>query len=461
MDLTADAASDAVNGPDKPVVTDPCLDPEVLVDLLKRHDIFASMEDVHLRKIAGACPVDRVAGDTVLFRQGESGSFAYLLISGELSVDVETDHGQVTVAVLKAPDMVGEISVFARKPRNATVSALSEATLLRLERDIIREILAEHTDAVMTVIGALGGRLQGLNSTIATLIQAAEALVTNDFRPAMLETLKTKSGHFRQFAHVFDNMAHEITEKSAQREEMRMAAKIQGAFLPSGLEPGPAAGMFDIFASMTPAKEIGGDFYDYFMVGERELGFAIGDVCGKGMPAAMFMSVSRMILKTLAREGLSPGAVLTRLNAVLADDNPECMFVTLFYGCLDLDTGELAYSSAGHEDVYHVPSDAPCRRIESLGPIAGVFEGTEFPSRSLTLEAGDSFVLVTDGITEALDIAGNLFGARRLEQHLDTARPASAADQVDALTGAVADYAQGAAQSDDITCVAVRYLGSA
>ncbi|CTQ72741.1 PP2C family protein-serine/threonine phosphatase [Roseibium alexandrii] len=431
-----------------------------LVALLKTHDIFASMDEQHLQNIAEACPIEDAAAGTVLFRQGDPGSFAYLLVSGELSVDVDTPHGDVTLAVLTAPDMVGEISVFARSPRTATVRTRSAVQLLRLDRDVVRGLLIDHPDAILTIIGALGNRLQGMNGAIATLTQAAESLGNDAFQPAMLETLKAEAGRLGQFAHVFDKMAREIREKSAQREEMRMAAKVQCSFLPSGIDPGAFGDNFEIAASMTPAKDVGGDFYDYFMVGESKLGFAIGDVCGKGMPAAMFMSVSRMILKTLAREGHPPGTVITRLNDVLADDNPECMFVTLFYGCLDLETGMLSYSSAGHEDVYWLGSCGNCERVESLGPIAGVFENTDYPTRTRQIAPGDGVLLVTDGVTEALNPNGELYGHDRLKRFLETSKNASALDWIETLTAEVSRFAAEAAQSDDITCLAMIFQGS-
>ncbi|CAK9067368.1 CRP-like cAMP-activated global transcriptional regulator (cAMP receptor protein) (CRP) (cAMP regulatory protein), partial [Durusdinium trenchii] len=142
-----------------------------LVALLKTHDIFASMDEQHLQNIAEACPIEDAAAGTVLFRQGDPGSFAYLLVSGELSVDVDTPHGDVTLAVLTAPDMVGEISVFARSPRTATVRTRSAVQLLRLDRDVVRGLLIDHPDAILTIIGALGNRLQGMNGAIATLTQ--------------------------------------------------------------------------------------------------------------------------------------------------------------------------------------------------------------------------------------------------------------------------------------------------
>lgn len=167
---------------------------------------------------------------------------------------------------------------------------------------------------------------------------------------------------------------------------------------------------FDIFVLMILVKEIGGDFYDYFMVGECKFGFVIGDVCGKGMLVVMFMSVLCMILKIFVWEGFFLGLVFIWLNVVLVDDNFECMFVMLFYGCFDLDIGEFVYFSVGYEDVYYLLLGVFCWCIESFGFIVGVFEGMEFLLRLLLFWVGDSFVLVIDGIIEVFDVVGNLFG---------------------------------------------------
>ena len=200
--------------------------------------------------------------------------------------------------------------------------------------------------------------------------------------------------------------------------EMEAAAQIQRSFLPTDLRSHPRADAFEIVAVMKPAKFVGGDFYDYFMIDANRLGFAIGDVSGKGMPAALFMGVSRTVLRTLALEGGSAGNVLTRVNAILARDNTEAMFVTLFYAVLHLDTGKVEFSSAGHDDVHLLGKEQTDEPLPHMGPAIGLFDGIDYPTATRQLAAGDTLLLLTDGVSEAFSAAGSLFGQERLARML-------------------------------------------
>jgi len=427
---------------------------EAAIGLLKQHSGFAAITDSQLAALVAESPIDDLRIGDVAFRQGEAGSCAYLVLAGELAVEVETQWGEVRVAVMAAGDLVGEVAAFATIPRTATVFALTEAKALRLEQRTIRRLLAEHPAAAMAVIGDLGEKLRALNNTIATLIEAASALADGEFRPAMLEAMKGQADRHSHFADVFETMADEITRKRSFNREMQVAAEIQRSLLPKDLAPGHA-GRCRIHASMTPARQIGGDFYDYFMIDDDRLGFAIGDVSGKGVPAAIFMSLSRTILKTVASEGCPPGEALTRVNKLLIEEGGDSMFVTLFYGCLDLRTRQITFSSAGHDDVYVLRAAEAPERLLSLGPAAGLLDGAGYPTATRALGAGDVVFLATDGVTEAFNTEGDMFGRERLEAVLGGSGRDGVEALVGAVTRAVAAFAAGTAQSDDITCVAV------
>ncbi len=242
-------------------------------------------------------------------------------------------------------------------------------------------------------------------------------------------------------------------------QEMESAAQIQRTFLPKEIPTGPLDSKFDIFAIMKPAKSVGGDFYDYFLINDRKLGFLVGDVSGKGVPAALFMSVSRTVLRTIAFEDEEPGCVLSKVNSILSRDNTEGMFVTIFYAVLDLETGVLTFSSAGHDDAVLLTNSAGCEPMGHMGPAIALFDAAEYPTGTRNLSPGDTVVLLSDGITEAFNIDGRVFGLERLVKSLNRRMYATSADIVRHLDAEVARFAEGTEQSDDITCIALRFRG--
>jgi len=265
------------------------------------------------------------------------------------------------------------------------------------------------------------------------------------------------SGYLYYEAESERNRGREELQRIAR--EMEAAAQIQRTFLPTQSPTGPLAHKFEAFAVMRPAKAVGGDFYDYFFIGDSKLGFAVGDVSGKGVPAALFMSVSRTVLRTIAFEGDEPGPVLSKVNAILARDNSEGMFVTIFYAVLDLETGSLAFSSAGHDDGLLLSGARPCEPLGHMGPAAGIIEAVDYPTATRHLAAGDMMLLLTDGITEAFSSERRTFGSDRVLKAVTRRVHTGAMDLVQSLTAEVERFAAGTEQSDDITCVAVRFKG--
>jgi CRP-like cAMP-binding protein len=248
-------------------------DAAAAIELLRRHAGFAAIDDEYLGTLVAQSPIETLHNGAIAFAQGEPGDFAYLVLSGELAVEVETQWGRVRVAVMKSGDLVGEIAAFATLPRTASVIALGAVKVLRLEQGAIRMLVADHPEAAIAIIGDLGRKLHNLNTSTATLVQAASALAEGDFRPAMLEAMEGQADRFGHFAGVFDAMAREITQKRALLQEMRTAAAIQQSFLPKGLDLGGHAGRCDLFATMLPAKQVGGVFLRLLHDRRRSPGF--------------------------------------------------------------------------------------------------------------------------------------------------------------------------------------------
>lgn len=432
---------------------------EKTIGFLKNSRLFSSMSETRLRDIGRESTVVALCPGERLFEQGDTGDAAYLVLDGVISVEVVTESGRAVVATVGPGELVGEIAAFSNQKRNASVFSEAGAQLLRIGQDTIRNMLQRDPSCAMNIIVELGARLDSNNSSIAVLCHAANALAAGDFKPDMLSALKQGANRFSHFAKVFESMASEITTKHQFLQEINTAKIIQRSFLPRGIDAGERASQFRIAAEMLPAKQVGGDFFDYFMIDDRNLGIAVGDVSGKGIPAAIFMSVTRTMLRTIARQGRTAGDVVTELNSLLAEDNSESMFVTLAYGRLDLDTGQFEYANAAHEEAYILRADLSLDHIGPMGPAVGLFDGIKYQSDSRILKPDDTILLGTDGITEAFSAQGAMYGTDRFTSFMKRLGREPVDNVVRQITGEVLRFSQGVPQSDDLTCLAARYFG--
>ena len=250
-------------------------------------------------------------------------------------------------------------------------------------------------------------------------------------------------------------------EKERLEEGLKLAHDIQMSMLPKTFPPFPERRDLDIFAAITPAKKVGGDFYDFFFLDENRLCFAIGDVSGKGVPAALFMAVVKTLFKAIAGRVQNPGEILSTVNREICRDNDSQMFTTLFCGILDTRTGEIRYSNGGHNPPYHLSRAGVQQVPKTGGRVLGLLEETTYAGSRLVLGPGETLLLYTDGVTEALDPAEQFFSERRLESILTQINFASAREQIEYLTREITLFAAGAEQADDITTLALRFLGPA
>lgn len=247
---------------------------------------------------------------------------------------------------------------------------------------------------------------------------------------------------------------------NALEHELAVAARIQQSMLPRKHPPFPDRKDFQVFAQMEPARSVGGDFYDYFPISGDRFGFVCGDVSGKGVPSALFMASTRTLLRATAKEGVPAAECIRYVNTVLSQQGDETMFVTLLYGILDMSTGELDFCNAGHMYPYLIPTEGPIRQItDPGGMIAGFFETAQYQGARLLMSPGDCFVMYTDGVTEAYNPEGDMFEISGLEQSVESGRRGSVDDLVKKVMSDVRHFASGEPQSDDITVLAIRYLG--
>ncbi|MBO4422558.1 MAG: PP2C family protein-serine/threonine phosphatase [Clostridia bacterium] len=244
------------------------------------------------------------------------------------------------------------------------------------------------------------------------------------------------------------------------KSELDLAAGIQADMLPNAFPAFPDRTEFDIYASMDPAKEVGGDFYDFFLTDDDHLCMVIADVSGKGIPAALFMMASKIILANNAMMGKSPAQILTDANASICSHNREEMFVTVWLGILELSTGRLVAANAGHEYPVLKKPDGPFELIKDRhGFVIGGMEGLKYKEYEITLEPGSKLFVYTDGIPEATDAEGAMFGAARMTDVLNSDSGAAPEQILKNVRGAVDGFVKDAEQFDDLTMMCLEYKG--
>ena len=262
------------------------------------------------------------------------------------------------------------------------------------------------------------------------------------------------------------NYISDIQTITAERErigtELELAEKIQASMLPHVFPPFPARKEFDIYASMDPAKEVGGDFYDFFLVDENHLAMVMADVSGKGIPAAMLMMITKTILQSVAMLGKTPGQILGKTNEALCSNNPEGMFVTVWVGMLDISSGILTAANAGHEYPAIKRANGQFELFKDPhGFVIGGFDDEYYHEYTLTLQRGDQIFLYTDGVPEASQADRKMFGTERMLLALNEDPKADCVQVLKNVRRAVDDFVQDAEQFDDLTMMCLEYKGGA
>ena len=256
----------------------------------------------------------------------------------------------------------------------------------------------------------------------------------------------------------------QITEITAEKErigtELALATRIQADMLPNIFPAFPERPEFDIYATMTPAKEVGGDFYDFFLIDDTHLGLVMADVSGKGVPAALFMMVSKILVQNYAMAGRSPSEVLQAVNRQICSNNREEMFVTVWFGILDTTTGKITAANAGHEYPVVMQTGSEFELIkDSHGFVIGGMEGIHYREYELTLEPGAKLFLYTDGVPEAANVQNEMFGTERMLAAMNRNPAASPEMILNQVRDEVDAFTKDAEQFDDLTMLCLEYKG--
>ena len=252
-------------------------------------------------------------------------------------------------------------------------------------------------------------------------------------------------------------------EKARIGAELELATRIQANFLPKEFPPFPERKEFDLYASMTPAREVGGDLYDFFLIDDDHLALAIADVSGKGVPASLFMMVADSLIRVTAQGEMSPGKILTTVNRQICARNPEEMFVTVWLGVLELSTGKLTAANAGHEYPALKQPDGSFELVKDKhGLVVGGMDGIRYREYEMQLEPGSKLFVYTDGVPEATSAAEELFGTDRMVEALRGAEDGTPEEILAAVDRTVAEFVGDAPQFDDLTmlCIHLKELSA-
>lgn len=340
-----------------------------------------------------------------------------------------------------------------------------------LREYIVNAVTATVAIVVVLIAVFMVYMYRNMISPIHLIAQEAEKFVENNAEISdKLETIKTKDeiqnlseSVLKMEIGIKEYIAN-LTKITAEKErigaELNVAKQIQADLLPSIFPAFPERSEFDIFASMNPAKEVGGDFYDFFMVDNDHLVFVIADVSGKGVPAALFMVIAKTLIKNQVLKGEEPSAVFEAVNNQLCENNKEGMFVTAWMGRLEVSTGKLTYVNAGHNPPVIKGEDGVFKYLK-CNPcfiLAGM-EGIPYQQENIQLQKGDSIYLYTDGVTDTINMKEEMYGEDRLEEILNDYKEESPEVILTAVKEELEKFAGDAEQFDDVTMLCLKYKG--
>jgi sigma-B regulation protein RsbU (phosphoserine phosphatase) len=269
---------------------------------------------------------------------------------------------------------------------------------------------------------------------------------------------------FRSMKESLKDYIQRLTVTTASKEriesELMIAHDIQMSILPKTFPPFPDREEFDIYAMIHPAREVGGDFYDFFLIDHDHLCFVIGDVSGKGVPASLFMAVTKTLIKATSSKGIAPGEILTKVNRELSQGNEACMFATIFCGVLNTTTGEIFYTNGGHNYPLVARGGGEATWLEGgRGIVVGGVENATYETGQAILQPGDSIFLYTDGVTEAMNEKEEFFSDNRLRTMITLFQGHPPKELISGVAEEIARFSQNRPQADDIAMMMVRFCG--
>jgi sigma-B regulation protein RsbU (phosphoserine phosphatase) len=335
------------------------------------------------------------------------------------------------------------------------IADMADVELVRLAADLFDRSVSRRNSDGRSVL-RLESRMSSSRPD-AGLIAQLRRIVGQRSRERLMAELQAKH---RELEESFETLKRTTSAKERMESELNIGRDIQMSMLPVDFDTYAQRHEFELFASLFPAREVGGDFYDFFLIDEDRLCVCVGDVSGKGVPAALFMAMTKTLVKSRASNDFSPASILTHVNDELGRHNESCMFVTVWLAIIDVRTGRLSYCNAGHNPPYIRRAGGELVRLEALhGPVIAAMDAMNYGEDAVELAAGDVVLLYTDGVTEAQNGKGELYGEPALVSFLEARTVGDVRDIVDATVDEVWRFQGDAEQADDVTVLAVRFNG--
>ena len=337
--------------------------------------------------------------------------------------------------------------------RSLALVALLEIAAITVSLLILRHTAIKPLRELAKAVGDfnVGGGADGRETIVEPDIRSNDEIgdLARDFRSMQTRILENT-----------ENLTRMTAEKERISTELELATRIQEDMLPNTFPPFPDRKEFDIYASMDPAKEVGGDFYDFFLLDDDHLALVMADVSGKGIPGALFMMISKIMVQNVAMTGLPPAKALEAVNRQIMVNNREEMFVTVWLGILEISTGRLTAANAGHEYPALMEPEGSFEIYKDRhGLVIGAIEGVRYPEYELMLKPGAKLFVYTDGLPEASDREYRQFGTERMLQALNEARGGTPEQILGRVQAAVDDFVGAAEQFDDLTMLCLEYRG--
>ncbi len=404
--------------------------------LLTRIPLFSQLPFDELNLLLNALDRVRLKPGDILFREGDSAEHLYIVARGQLEINMASGtDDELILNVVNEGSYIGEMGIIMPGgKRTAGARARGDVMLLSMSRSQFQDVLRRHPELANAMVSVLSERLDSTN----------------------VQTFRDLTEKNRQLQTAYDELKaaqEQLIEKERLEKELQVAAEIQMSILPDTL-PSPSG--YDFGGRILPARQVGGDFYDVFELGDDKLGVLIGDVADKGVPSAIFMARAHALIIAEADSSTSPGEVLRMVNTHITRLEKSTQFVTALFGILDVKTGQFSYARAGHEPPLVIGAHGDVHRLpHEPGMALGLWEDITLDENSFHLAPGSLLVLYTDGMTDCRNPAGKPFGIERIKETMKDVRSHTAQSACDHLLETLTDYQSGAKQDDDVTLVAI------